>query len=269
MSASPMAAEGAADPLPVEIVNPGATRPLLIIADHAGRAVPRTMIDDTGPLGLPAGLFDLHIAWDIGAAGVARRLAAHLSATAVLATYTRLLIDPNRPLGDPDSIPAASDGIPIPSNQGLDHGGVQSRAAAFYWPYHNAIDLALARLKHGGAVPLLLSVHSFTPALRTGGAQRPWHAGVMASSDRRLADILLAALAGQGFKVAFNEPYSGITHGYCVKAHGLAQGLPHAQLEIRQDLIGAEAGQAQWAELLAGILTSIARHPTLQRLEHY
>jgi predicted N-formylglutamate amidohydrolase len=259
----------ARDPPPVEVINPQATRPLLIIADHAGRSVPHGWADEVGPLGLPTEAFDLHIAWDIGAAGVARRLAAHLNVTAVLATYTRLLIDLNRPLGDPDCIPPNSDGTPIPANQHLPPGDMERRAAAFYWPYHSAVDLALARLKLGGAVPLLLSVHSFTPALRVGGPSRPWHAGVMASRDRRLADALVTALASRGHAVALNEPYSGITHGYCLKVHGLAQGLPHAQLEIRQDLIGTEAGQAAWADLLAPILESQMADATMQTIEHH
>jgi predicted N-formylglutamate amidohydrolase len=264
-----MGAHRAVNPSPVEIVNPAALRPLLIIADHAGRAVPREMVDAVGPLGLAPEIFDLHVAWDIGAAGVARRLAARLDATAVLAAYTRLLIDPNRSLGDPDCVPAISDGTPIPANRSIDLSCLEARAAAYYWPYHEAIDLALARLKRGGGVPLLLSVHSFTPALRVGGASRPWHVGVMASRDRRFADLLLMALVAQGFTVGFNEPYSGITHGYSLKIHGLAQGLPHAQLEIRQDLIDAEAGQAEWADLLAAILNPIASAPALNRLEHY
>lgn len=258
-----------AEPAPVEIVNPSAIRPLLIIADHAGRAVPRAFTDAVGALGLPSEAFDLHIAWDIGAAGVARHLAARLDATAVLATYSRMLIDLNRPLGDRDCIPTTSDGTVIPGNMGLKHGDLEARAAAYYWPYHNTIDLVLARLKQAGAVPWLFSVHSFTPALRMGGVPRPWHASVLANRDRRLADPLFVALVARGFPVGFNEPYSGITSGYCVKIHGLAQGLPHAALEIRQDLIGTEASQVEWANLLADILTSIVQNSTLQVVEHY
>ena len=254
------------EPAPVEIVNPDATLPLLLIGDHAGRAVPRAM--DT--LGLGAEALGRHIAWDIGAAGVARGVAQRLGASAVLATFTRLLIDPNRPLGDADCIPTRSDGIPIPGNLNLTLPDLEARAAAFYWPYHGAIDLALARLSRDGATPVLLSVHSFTPALMSAGSARPWHVGVMASRDRRFADALLAALGTQpGLVTAFNEPYSGITHGYCLKVHGLAQGIPHAQIEIRQDQICTPAGEAWCADLLARVLPAIMADPALQRPEHY
>ena len=147
---------------------------------------------------------------------------------------------------------------------------MQARADAFYWPYHTAIDRELARLKLSGPAPLLLSLHSFTPALTTEAAPRPMHVGVMASRDRRLADALLAAFARYpDLTAAFNAPYSGITHGYCLKIHGLAQGLAHAQIEIRQDLIGDATGQACWVDLLADILRPIVAEETLHRVEHY
>ena len=258
------------NPPAVEIVNPDAVTPLVLMADHGGNRVPRDMIDARGPLGIPATALTQHIGWDIGAAAIARGLATRLSATAVLATHTRLLLDPNRALGDPDSIPAASDGIPIPANANLTVADRAARADMFFWPYHRAVDGQLARLQHAGHVPLLVSIHSFTPALMSTGALRPWHVGVMASRDLRLADRLLTALkARPGLVVGYNEPYSGITHGYCLKMHGLAQGLPHAQVEVRQDLIGDEAGQAQWADLLAGILQPILADEALRAIQHF
>lgn len=260
----------ALDPPAVEIVNPDSRTPLLFMADHGGNRVPPDMIDGCGPLGLPPVHLTQHIGWDIGAAALARGLAEHLSATAVLAVYTRLLIDPNRALGDPDSIPATSDGIRIPANAALSAADRERRADAFFWPYHRTIDRQLARLQHAGHIPLLLSIHSFTPALMSTGAPRPWHAGVMASRDLRLADRLLAALKTEpGLVVGYNEPYSGITHGYCLKMHGLAQGLPHAQIEVRQDLIATADGQKTWADLLARILRPILADEALRAIAHY
>lgn len=158
----------------------------------------------------------------------------------------------------------------IPFNKLLTVAEMQSRADAFYWPYHTTIDQELARLKLSGPVPLLLSLHSFTPALTTEAAPRPMHVGVMASRDKRLADALLAAFARYpDLTAAFNAPYSGITHGYCLKMHGLAQGLPHAQIEVRQDLIGTAAGQARWADLLADILRPIVADAALHHVVHY
>jgi predicted N-formylglutamate amidohydrolase len=254
--------------LAVEIVGGRGTRALLTHCDHGGNAVPRVLNN----LGLRPDILERHVGWDIGAAAVARRLAATMEASAVIARYSRLVIDVNRALGDPDAIPCTSDGIVIAGNLNLDLRAIAARSDAFYWPYHRAIDLELARIQGRGRTPVMLSIHSFTPALmtRTTAQPRPWHCGVMFSRDRRFGDHLLAALRGvPGMVVGENEPYSGVTHGYCMKAHGLAQGLPHAQIEIRQDLICTAAGQAWWGDLLARLIAPILEQRDLAEISHY
>lgn len=232
----------------VEFVNPHAIADLVLTGDHAGNFVPPEFKD----LGLPAADLTRHIAWDIGAGGVARRMARLLDAPAVLARISRLVIDPNRPLGEPESIPAVSDGSPIPGNQNLTAADLTARAELSFHPYHQAIDRTIERQRLAGRRPAVLSIHSFTPQLNIAGKPRPWHIGVMYSYDRELADYLIGALAERGdLVVGKNEPYSGYRHGYALKRHGLAQDLPHAQLEIRQDLIGDDAGQARWANIIA------------------
>ncbi len=256
----------AADAPPVEIIAPNATCPVLITGDHAGNAVPKAL----GGLGLPVGELNRHIGWDIGVAEVSRRLSARLNATAVLARYTRLLIDPNRPLGEADLIPLRSDGTDIPGNQGLTDDARRARIKDVYWPYHQTIDMQIARLQQMGQVPVVLAMHSFTPALSSTGQPRPWHVGILYCADNRLPRLLMAAFKARGdLVVGDNEPYSGITHGYGLKVHGIAHGLPHAELEIRQDLIATPDGQQRWADLLAEILTPILAHPDLKRIEHH
>jgi predicted N-formylglutamate amidohydrolase len=253
----------------VETVNGDAATPLLLICDHAGNKVPAQFIDATGPLGLTPAQMAQHVAWDIGAAAVTRMLADRLCAAAVLSVYSRLLLDPNRSLGDPDSIPAVSDGIAIPANVNLTACDRTARARTLFWPYHQAVDEQLARLMRGGRVPLLLSMHSFTPQLASTGQPRPWHVGVMCSRDTRLSDALVSALRARGdLVVGVNEPYSGITHGYCLKLHGLSQGIPHAQIEVRQDLIESDTGQQQWADLLAEVLRPILADDALHAIVH-
>jgi predicted N-formylglutamate amidohydrolase len=253
------------EPAPVEVHRVAERSPLLIHCDHGGNRVPEALAD----LGLPHDALATHIAWDIGAAAVATELARRCDATAVIARYSRLVIDLNRPLGEPDSIPEASDGRPIPGNRGLSPEARLARAQALFIPYHHALDAEVARLRGAGHVPIMLSIHSFTPALMAQGSARPWHCGVMFSFDRRLGDHLLCALRSRpGLVVGENEPYSGITHGYCMKAHGLAQGLPHAQIEIRQDLVCTPAGQAWWAKLLAEIVAPMLGYDDLKSIRH-
>jgi predicted N-formylglutamate amidohydrolase len=240
------------DPAPFEVVNPSAKTPLLLTADHAGIAVPERLNN----FGLPPEDLRRHIGWDIGAAGVARHLAQKLEATAVLAVYSRLLIDPNRPLGDPDCAPAASDGTVIAANQNVTAEEFRRRGNEVYWPYHCAVDDQIARLRVAKEPPAVVAVHSFTPMLMKNGAPRPWQVGIMFSFDDRLGRHLIVELQKLGFTVGENEPYSGFTLSYAQKRHGLAQMLPHAQIEIRQDLIGDAAGQEKWADILAGIFTA-------------
>lgn len=262
----PPAFLSADDPSAVEIVNPEATSPLLITGDHAGNLVPRHL----GHLGLPPGELTRHIGWDIGVAGVARALAARMDCTAVLASYTRLIIDVNRPLGDPQSIPPRSDGTLIAPNENLSEDERHARADALFWPYHRCIDGNIGRLQRLGKMPVIFALHSFTPALNVGAKPRPWNVGVLYGLDERFANLLLAAFRGrEGFVVGANEPYSGITHGYGLKVHGIAHGIPHAELEIRQDQIGTREGQERWADLLAEVLTPMMSHPDLHRIEHY
>jgi predicted N-formylglutamate amidohydrolase len=254
-----------ADPPPVEIVNPAGLSRLLITGDHAGNAVPKNL----DGLSLPPGELQRHIAWDIGVAEVARRLSVRMGATAVLASYSRLVIDSNRSLGDPGLIPAASDGTPIAPNQNLSDAARDARIEALYWPYHKAVEHHVARLQRTGIVPVVLALHSFTPALNVGAKPRPWHAGILYNVDDRLARLLLTALQARGdLVVGDNEPYSGITHGYGLKVHGIAHGLPHVELEIRQDLIADAKGQQHWADLLTQVLTPMLDHPDIKAIEH-
>ncbi len=257
---------GSDDPAPVEVVNPEATSPIFICADHAGNAVPKAM----GGLGLPSGEINRHIGWDIGAAGVARKLACKLNGTVVLAVYSRLLIDPNRPLSDPGCVPIESDGTPIPANANLTRADINARADAFYWPYHRAADEHIGRLGRTGVIPAVIAMHTFTPALnKDGSEQRPWHVGILYSRDTRLPHPLMEALSKiEGIVVGDNEPYSGVTHGYSLKVHGIAHGLPHVELEIRQDLVEDDEGQEGWAELLARILPSILDEPAMKEIVH-
>lgn len=253
------------DPAPFEVLNPDSTCPLLLICDHAGRAVPRAL----GTLGLDNADLHRHIAWDIGAGAVTRRLADRLGACAMLATYSRLVIDLNRPPGAPDSIPPVSDGTPVPGNQDLDEAAVTARLDAIFAPYHAEVTARLQHLWHtSGRPPALFSVHSFTPTMLTGGAPRPWHVGVLWDSDGRIAVPLMEALRGDpDLVVGDNEPYSGWVVGYSVAAHAGSAGLARAAVEIRQDLIATEPGAVAWADRLAEGLDGILADPALYAIE--
>jgi predicted N-formylglutamate amidohydrolase len=244
---------GPDDPSPVTLIGEDAPSPFLLIADHAGQRVPATL----DQLGLPQVELDRHIGWDIGIAGTTRKLAALLEATAVLQTYSRLVIDCNRPLGAPGSIPAISDGTEIAANAAADQVQRAQRADEIFRPYHALIRAQLDARAARGQATILLAMHSFTPVFA--GFVRPWHAGVLYQRDSRLAMALKPLLEADGLTVGDNEPYAVSDQtDYAIPVHGEARGLVHLELEIRQDLIADDAGQDAWARRLADKLTALA-----------
>jgi len=239
------------EPPPFELLTPQGSGRVLLVCDHASNRVPRRLAG----LGLDAELRARHIAWDPGAAEVARGLAGRLDASLILAGYSRLVLDLNRPLASPESIPKRSDGVTITGNLGLTRQDRVGRIDALFRPYHQAIAHLLDELNIRS--PLLLSIHSFTPVLD--GKRRPWHVGIASRRDRRLAERLLCALARPGdVLVGDNQPY-GIDdeHDYTLPTHGEERGIPHAMIELRQDLLRTPAAIAGWVERLAQVCAQL------------
>ncbi|MDP6174616.1 MAG: N-formylglutamate amidohydrolase [Rhodospirillales bacterium] len=256
---------GAEDPAPFRRANLAGRAPLLLVCDHAGRAVPVAL----GGLGLPAAALSRHIAVDIGAAGLTRRLARQLNGRAVLARYSRLVWDCNRKPDDADTIPELADGQSVPGNMGLAGFDKVRRRAEIYEPYHGAISLEVARLVERGPPPAVISIHSFTPEME--GKKRPWHVGVLWNRDGRLAKPLMAALRAhpEGLCIGDNEPYSGRLVAYTLDHHAVGAGLPHCALEMRQDLLATRRGIDHWAGLLGSVLGPILANPDLYRIKYY
>jgi predicted N-formylglutamate amidohydrolase len=235
---------------------------VLIICDHASNALP----PEYGSLGLGAEAFGRHIAYDIGAAGVTRGLARRLNAPAVLSTFSRLLIDPNRGADDPTLVMRLSDGALIPGNARIDQAEIDRRRERYWRPYRDAAAAEIDAMLAAGVTPAILSIHSFTPVWK--GAPRPWHVALLWDLDARLARPLFDALgAERDLVVGDNEPYDGALEGDTMFDLGTARGLPHVLIEIRQDLIADEKGQAEWAGRLAGLLAPILGEPDLHRIE--
>ena len=249
-----------AEPPAVEFCHEHGLAPVLITCDHASRRVPAAL----GTLGLADELIARHIGWDIGAAEVTRRLAPLLDAPAILAGYSRLVIDCNRRPEDPSAIPSESDGIAIPGNADLSPSERRARRDAIFDPYHAAIASWIAARRARGIAPAVISMHSFTPVMK--GVARPWHVGVLWDGQGRIALPLLAALRAEpGLVVGDNEPYSAREPvGYTQRHHAFEHGLPHVAIELRQDLVADEQGAASWAERLAR-----AVKPILARSELY
>jgi predicted N-formylglutamate amidohydrolase len=231
MSEVPVPLLAAGEPPPVALYNATGPSPFLLVTDHAGNRMPRAL----GRLGIAQAECERHIAWDIGIAGLGRLLADALGAMLIQQNYSRLVIDCNRPPGSAASIPEISELTPIPGNVGVTEIGKAARAREIFWPYHQRIETELDRRKRAG---------------------RSWHAALLYNRDPRLARSLLALLKEEpGLIVGDNEPYS-VTDAtdYTIPVHGERRGLPHALIELRQDLIAEESAQRRWADLLTRLL---------------
>ncbi|MBL8576619.1 MAG: N-formylglutamate amidohydrolase [Mesorhizobium sp.] len=250
---------------PFEIVDGDRGLGLVLVADHARRDLP----DEYGDLGLPASEFDRHIAYDIGVEAVTRRLAELTGAPAVMAGFSRLLIDPNRGEDDPTLVRQLYDGTVVPANYPMPEAERERRLEQFYRPYHDAVGAMVASAAAASASPpLIVSVHSFTPVMQ--GFVRPWHAGVLWDLDDRAARPLIEMLAADPLLVVGdNEPYDGALRGDTMHRHAIVNGFAHALIEIRQDLIADESGADEWAERLVPIVDAINRRPDIHEVRHY
>lgn len=236
-----------------EVLEVEPSMPVLLVCDHASRRIP----DALQNLGVDEQYLSSHVAWDIGAADVTRRLSRALRVPAVLAGYSRLVVDCNRRLDSLAAFPETSDGVVVPGNLQLDGNERQCRAEALYWPYHNAIRDQLASLESMAAAPAMVAIHSFTPMFAD--AVRPWHIGVLWDKDPRIARPLLDSLRNNAeHNIGDNEPYSGKhPHDFTIDHHAEAGGLPNISIEVRQDLIDTDAGVEQWSDALVTALLPI------------
>jgi predicted N-formylglutamate amidohydrolase len=241
------------EPAPVLEHNAGGASPFFLTCDHYGRLVPRAL----GDLGVAHSEWERHIAWDIGIGGVTTQLSHALSAHMIAQTYSRLVIDCNRPPDVQSSIPVLSEATRIPGNEEISKADRQARRIEIFQPYHDRIKAILDARARSKQPTILLAMHSFTPLYA--GVARPWHIGTLYNRDRRLAKILLDLLHAEGdLVVGDNQPYAASdATDFCIPVHAEPRGLIHCGIEIRQDLIADEAGQHEWADRLTRILHAI------------
>ncbi len=239
-----------ADGPPVEVLNAQGSSEVIIVCEHAANRIPRALCS----LGLAAQALESHIAWDPGAAEVARQLAARLDAAAILQRFSRLVHDCNRPSGSADAMPTRSEAFEVPGNRGLTATARKARSDAIYAPFHEAVSDLIDRRLEAGRQPALVTIHSFVP--RYHGRPRKVELGILHDSDPRLAEAMLRLASEGEFDARRNEPYGpedGVTH--TLKQHGIPRRLLNVMIEIRSDLIADRRSQTAMAERLAGWLT--------------
>lgn len=253
---------GPDDPPVVTLLNEEGSARVLLVADHASNRIPGTLNN----LGLDALVLEQHVAYDIGTRKLVTHLSQHLDAPAVVAGYSRLVVDLNRSLADSTLMPEVSDGIVIPGNQAMTPEHRAERVHTIYTPYREAIDATLYGMRTADSVPAFVSIHSFTPQMAGEGQRRPWHVGMMWDKDPRIALPMLKRLRAHpdNFHVGDNLPYSGKHEAdYTIDHHAEAAGLPHVAIEIRQDLVNTEDGAERWSVILHEALEDILAEDSL------
>ncbi|MFD2741574.1 N-formylglutamate amidohydrolase [Sulfitobacter aestuarii] len=241
---------GADDPAPVTVLNPDSDHPVLLVCEHAGRAVPQAL----NGLGVKVEDRGSHVCWDIGAEAVTRLMAGALGAPAVLQSYSRLVIDCNRPPTAPDAIPEINHGVQVPGNRALEEAARAARVREIFDPFQDKV----AEYLRQPSRRMVLAIHSFTPTLGT--APRPWEIGFLFRHDIQTSTHLARSVqeARPELTIGMNEPYQiDDESDWFVPQHGEASGLPHSLIEIRNDQIGEARGQTAWAETL---ITAINRY---------
>ncbi len=256
MSAAPRRAEVLLDANEIgayEIIRTMGESPIVIVCDHASNRIPARLNN----LGLTAEQLASHIAWDAGAAELARKLSARLDAALVLSNYSRLVIDCNRPPGHADSILSQSDNIEVPGNQGIDKQEAARRERTLLTPYQQAIASIIGRRDQDQV--RLLSIHSFTPSMS--GTRRPWSIGVCYDKQdsasthwaRKMLMGLRTRVNATEDMIGDNQPYE--VEGDCdytLTKHGHKRGIPNLMLELRQDKISDELTVQRWCNIIAG-----------------
>ncbi len=236
----------------------------LVIADHASSTMPSEFAN----LGMPAHELQRHIAYDIGVEWLTRAMAARLGAPAVLSRFSRLLIDPNRGDDDPTLVMRLSDGAIVPGNARIGEPEIRQRMARFSLPYHAAVASVIDTMIGTGTIPAVISIHSFTPRMKD--IDRPWHVGVLWDSDPRLPVPLIGVLQSDtAIITGDNEPYDGALQGDSMSRHCIQRGIAHVLIEVRQDLIAAEADAVRWGERLADDLAPLLDRPEMHAIRHY
>lgn len=250
---------------PFDIVDGDRAKGLVLLADHAGRALP----EEYGSLGVPATEFERHIAYDIGVEWLAREVARLTGAPAVLANFSRLLIDSNRGEDDPTLIRQLYDGTVVPGNYPITQEERERRLENFYRPYHDAVGAMVASVAAAsGAAPFIVSLHSFTPVMK--GIERPWHVGVLWDADPRAALPMIEMLArDRDLVVGDNQPYDGALRGDTMFRHAIVNGYAHALIEVRQDLIATPSDARGWASRLGPIIDALNARPDMHEVMQF
>ena len=247
-----------------ELHNEKGQSPIVLVCEHASNCVPTQLKN----LGLSLCQLETHVAWDPGAATLARKLSDAFDAPLVEARFSRLVYDCNRPPDAPSAMPSDTEVCPIPGNAKITHAGRAARTREIYEPFHMAVAKTLDRQRSAGRAPVLVTVHSFTPVFH--GKARDVEIGLLHGQDNRLTQAMLETIKDAPYVVRSNEPYGptdGVLHS--IEKHLTSNSMPYVMIEIRNDLLAIDDGISDIFALLSRSIshavTSLGLHLPLNK----
>ena len=254
-----------ADPAPFRIENQKGKAQCLIVCDHASNRIPEAL----GTLGLSKKDREKHIAWDPGTEVIGRYLSEQLDAPAYFSTFSRIVVDVNRGANSPECMRETYDHVPVPGNTNLSRAEKKQRIDEIFNPYHKNLAKQVQRFLKKKRVPMIISVHSFTPEMD--GYRRPWHIGILWNKEDDIALKLVDNLRAQNptMIVGENEPYSlkaeNLTKN-TIGTHAESKGLPYVIVEFRQDLVKTKRDALKWGKIFLDAMAPILADPDTYRL---
>jgi predicted N-formylglutamate amidohydrolase len=228
---------------------------ILLTCDHASNHGPEQLKD----LSLRRDHLDNHISWDIRASALTHSLSKHLNGPAILANFSRLVINANRALNGFDLVPLNSDGVATSSNSDLSCKKLTARSDNFHRPFHDSVATLIETRRGHAPITAMVAILSFTSQLSTQKSQiRPWHVGRLFHRDKRLADAIATQCRNESdLVIGLNEPYAPTDGGYrTTHRHATNQNMLKLLIKVRNDLLRTGQDLELWAQRLARWMTN-------------
>lgn len=247
-----------------KVSKPDSESRFVLVCEHASNRIPQSLND----LGLNSAQLQSHVAWDPGARDLARALSADLNATLVEARFSRLVYDCNRPPEAVSAMLAETEAFQVPGNAHISAIERFARTIEIYVPFHAALARAIAVKRAVGIVPIIATIHSFTPVFH--GKPRDVEIGFLHGQDRRLAAHMIStARSKTSREIRLNEPYAaidGVLHSIEKQLDDIRQ--PHVMIEVRNDLLSDADRRKEIAILLSQSLSEAVSGLDATHLKH-
>ncbi|MBW2999708.1 N-formylglutamate amidohydrolase [Candidatus Woesearchaeota archaeon] len=231
------------------ILNNNSKQPFFISCEHAGKKIPKKY----GFLGVKKEVIVKNPDYyDVGAEDIARIIAKKFNAKCVLSNYSRLLINLNRSLNNPDLIPSAPYGMDIPLNKKN-----KKQRLKYYYPYHKRVKKEIEELKKIHKRIYYFCIHTFCGTVKD-RRNRKVQIGLLYRYKKDLdfcRKVKKLLEKKTNFIVKINEPYSAFeTAGLVMNSYGKSEKVRCIEFEVNDKLLQNKKDIKKIGNLLCNVL---------------